>query len=422
MCIRDSWDRNELAEHDPNNQYRQSIQIMQNTNSKKTHSRTLLAEQRHAIRESNVKNMATNENGKSQLRVGVVGCGYWGSKHVRVLSSMPGIEVSVIDRDKNRRDSMMANYPVAHAAEELSDIVGDLDAVVIATSPTTHYSLAHTALSAGLHTLVEKPLTTNVEDGERLVELADEKDLRLMVGHTFEYNAAVWSLKDIIGQEAFGRVRYINSARLNLGLYQPDVDVLWDLAPHDISIINHVLDSSPTSVLAWGLELMGDKADVAYLSMRYEELDVSAKIHVSWLDPMKVRRTTVVGENEMAVYDDMAEERIRIYDKGIKPIDFSSADVGGYPLSYRNGDIVSPFIDFKEPLQLELTNFVDCIWTGETPKTSGRNGLDVVKVLCAAEKSLETGGWVDVESDTAILDLRDRTLPETATSSPVATH
>ncbi len=329
------------------------------------------------------------------LRIGVVGCGYWGSKHVRVLSSISDVDVALIDQDAGRRAQLTESYTVFATVPKLEDVADSLDAVIIATPPTTHYPVAKMALDAGLHVLVEKPMTTDIDDAVHLNRLADERGLCLMVGHTFEYNPAVWSLADTIRTPEFGRVRYINSARLNLGLYQQDTDVLWDLAPHDISIINRILDSRPTSVSAWGLKLMGDKSDVAYLSLRYGDIDVNASIHVSWLDPLKVRRTTVVGENCMAVYDDVSDERLRVFDKGV---DKSTAETSpGHPLHYRNGNIVSPYIDFQEPLMLELNAFVQAIRTGERPAADGSSGLDVVATLCAADASQRIGGgWVDV--------------------------
>ena len=343
-----------------------------------------------------------------KLQVGVIGCGYWGSKHVRVLSSMPDIEVSIIDRDESQRLSIEQSYPVAHSTESFDSVIGLLDAVVLATPPTSHYMLAKKALEAGLHVLVEKPLTTDVDQAAELVRLAGKRGLCLMVGHTFEFNPAVWSLAEAIKDPKFGRVRYINSARLNLGLYQSDVDVLWDLAPHDISILNYILGSRPTSVSAWGLKLMADRSDVAYLSLRYADIDVSANIHVSWLDPMKVRKTTVVGENCMAVYDDIAPERIKIYEKGVKQKGSSSGhESAELPMSYRHGSIVAPFVDFKEPLRLELEAFASAIQTNTTPSADGWNGLDVVAVLCAAELSDDTGQWVDVRYGHDDIDLRE---------------
>ncbi len=349
----------------------------------------------------------SNMDNSNNIRVGIVGCGYWGSKHVRVLSSLPGVEVTLIDRDEGKRKALEPSFPIRASVPELTDVIDDLDALVIATPPTTHYPIAKQALEAGLHCMVEKPFTTTVAHGQELVDLAAAKDLRLMVGHTFEFNAAVWSLKQVIEDPSFGAVRYINSARLNLGLYQPDVDVLWDLAPHDISIMNYVLGASPTHVSAWGLKLMGERPDVAYLNMRYDQIDVSASIHVSWLDPMKVRRTTIVGEDAMVVYDDMnVEERIRVYDKGVKKEGGMSGNGPGIPLSYRHGDIHSPFVDFKEPLGLELGGFVDAIRTGEAPPVTGESGLDVVSVLCAAEESQrQNGQWVPTKP--AVIDLNE---------------
>ena len=342
------------------------------------------------------------------LHVAVIGCGYWGSKHVRVLSGNADVELSLVDRDVARREALAEAYPVRESVGDLGEILGDLDAAVIATPPLGHYPLAKACLEAGVHVLVEKPLTTTVAHANHLIELANERDLTLMVGHTFEFNAAVWALAEAVKSPEFGAVRYINSARLNLGLYQPDVDVLWDLAPHDISIINRILESRPTSVSAWGLELMADKPDVAYLNLKYDDIGVGACIHVSWLDPMKVRRTTVVGEHQMAVYDDMAEERLRVYDKGVDAAQ-SPADPSQIPMSYRHGSIVSPFIDFNEPLALELGHFVDSINNGTKPTVDGVSGREVVSVLCAAQESLADGGsWVTVDYDASIIDLRDR--------------
>jgi len=346
-----------------------------------------------------------------ELHIAVIGCGYWGSKHVRVLAGLPGVTVSLVDRDDERRAALENSYPIRRSVADLDEILGELDAAVIATPPLGHYPLARACLEAGVHTLVEKPLTTSVAHANHLIELADSANLALMVGHTFEFNAAVWKLADVVRDPAFGAVRYIDSARLNLGLYQPDVDVLWDLAPHDISIINHVLDDRPTAVSAWGLNLMADKPDVAYLKLYYGNQDVGASIHVSWLDPMKVRRTTVVGEYQMAVYDDIADERIKVYDKGVQSPP-KPGDQSQIPMSYRHGDIVSPFIDFNEPLGLELSSFTEAIRTGKAPRVDGRSGREVVSVLCAAKDSMATGGWVDVDYDANIIDLR--------TAEPVA--
>jgi predicted dehydrogenase len=317
-------------------------------------------------------------------RVAVVGYGYWGSKHVRVLSSIPDVAVTVVDGHPDRLAEASAQFPNASLASHLDAVMDDIDAVLIATPPGSHAALARQALEAGKHVLVEKPLTTSVEDAEMLVELADERGLQLMVGHTFEYNPAVWKLRDLVQSGALGRVLYIDTARLSLGRYQSDVNVIWDLAPHDISIVSYVLDEMPTTTAVWAHSNLGGRhADVAYLRLEFPRADAQAFVNVSWLSPNKVRRVTVVGEKKMAVYDDMSDnERIRVYDIGvdIESIDDPSSPPE-LPVTYRTGDIVSPFIPFREPLLLQDTHFVECVRTGRTPDTSGRRGLDVVRVL-----------------------------------------
>jgi predicted dehydrogenase len=271
-----------------------------------------------------------------------------------------------------------------------------VDALVIATPPASHADLALRALIAGKHVLVEKPMATTVPDGRRLVEAAQAAGVVLMAGHTFEYNAAVWALRDAVQGGELGAVYYIDSARLNLGLYQSDISVVWDLAPHDISIFNHILGTTPDSVSAWG----GSHAhryleDVAYVRLSYKELDVAAQLHVSWLDPCKVRRVTVVGARQMAVYNDMSsEEKLRIYDKGVssdepspqpRPTGEAMHDI---PVTYRYGGIHSPYLPVQEPLAVQNQHFTDCIAHRRVPDTDGANGLAVVQVLTATDLSL----------------------------------
>lgn len=326
-----------------------------------------------------------------KLRIAVVGCGYWGSKHVRVLSQLSGVEVVLVDIDQRRRESLAQTFPSATSSfGHLEDALEVIDAAVIATKPTTHHTLAAAALEAGVHVLVEKPLATSIPDSLHLIRMAEQRDLVLMTGHTFEYNPAVWKLKEIVSSPEFGDILYIDAARLNLGLYQPDVNVLWDLAPHDISIINFLLERLPTEVCAWGSRHADLHEDVGYLQLRYGATSLTANVHVSWLDPCKVRRITVVGTHQMAVYDDVAtDDRIRVYDKGLE------RGMGGamheQPLSYRIGDITSPFIDFREPLQIEAEQFVDAIRENTQPQSDGWSGLEVVRVLVAADQSLRSG-------------------------------
>lgn len=322
-------------------------------------------------------------------RVAVVGYGYWGSKHVRVLSSTPGVDVSVVDAHAGRLTEAAANYPAARLAARLDDVLDDVDAVVIATPPGSHAALAQYALEAGKHVLVEKPLTTSVADAERLVATAARRKVHLMVGHTFEYNPAVWKLRDLVRSGILGRILHIDTARLSLGRYQSDVNVIWDLAPHDISIVSFILDETPSVTAVWAHSNIDNQhPDVAYLRLNFDESQTAAFINVSWLHPDKVRRVTVVGEKMMAVYDDMSDnERIRLYDIGVDVEAINSpSDAHGMPVSYRTGDIISPYIPFNEPLLVQDQHFVDCIRTGERPRTPGERGLEIVRILAATDE------------------------------------
>jgi predicted dehydrogenase len=329
----------------------------------------------------------------TQLRVGVVGAGYWGSKHVRVLCTSQAVSsVAAIDSREERLRLLARSFPALRTFRRLEEALDEVDALVVATPPTTHHSVALQALAAGKHVLVEKPLATSVAAAQDLVEAADAAGVVLMVGHTFEYNAAVWKLRDLVRSGDLGHVYYIDTGRLNLGLYQTDVNVIWDLAPHDVSIINLLLGRAPTAVQAWASRHAHHRfEDVAYLRLVYDGLDVQANIHVSWLDPCKVRRVTVVGSRKMAVYNDLAaEERIRIHDKGVL-CPFDAQDLTQPPTSYRYGDITVPFVPAEEPLSVEDEHFVDCALSGATPRTDGRNGLAVVRVLECAQESLRVG-------------------------------
>lgn len=338
------------------------------------------------------------------MRCGIIGCGYWGSKHVRVLAGIPGVEVIAIDSSPQRRQAIETTFgQVVRTANRFSDVVAELDAVVIATPPETHFKLAAEAILSGKHVLVEKPLTTSTTDARKLIEMADAAGVTLMTGHTFMYNPAVTKLREIVQSGELGTDYHIDTARLNLGLYQQNVDVIWDLAPHDISILNYVLGQSPTSVRAWGGRYAHRTChDVAYLQLDYGH--VGAQVHVSWLEPRKVRRVTVVGSNKMAVYNDLADdERLRIYDKGVIPQD--SEQLHSVPTSYRNGGIVSPFVPFEEPLLREDREFVSCVLDGARPTADGESGLSVVQVLEAASEALATGATIELETP---IDLTER--------------
>ncbi len=332
-----------------------------------------------------------------RLRIGVVGCGYWGSKHVRVLSSRRDVrEVVIVDPNRRRCEAILSAFPGVRVLADLESALPHVDALVIATPPCTHTALAAKALRCGKHVLVEKPLATSLAEACSLVEEARRSGTILMVGHTFEFNPAVCELKQRLMEGELGQVYYIHSARLNLGVYRSDVNVVWDLAVHDISIINYLLGAIPASVAAWGsANARAGTEDLAYLRLEYPDQGVTGYVHVSWLDPNKVRKVTVVGSKRMAVYDDMHEEHLRIFDRGVDGGNHGTASFDP-PMSYRYGDIVSPYIRFEEPLVLEVQHFIDCIRDGTVPRTDGRCGLAVTAVLEAADRALATGRTVEV--------------------------
>jgi predicted dehydrogenase len=329
------------------------------------------------------------------MRVAIAGCGYWGAKHARILQSLPDID-HVILVDPNERKcaelSKMFSLRYFPALDGALDLV---DAVVVATPPTTHLEVASQAIRAHKHALVEKPLTTSVRGAHHLIAEAEAAGVVLMVGHTFEYNAAVRALREIIQRDELGNLHYIDTARLNLGLYQSDVNVIWDLAPHDVSIINFLLGIPPTTIQAWASNhAHASLEDVAYIRLEYEDIRAAAHIHVSWLDPCKVRRVTVVGSHKMAVYNDLLDEqRVRIYNKGVVTLDQldGQRDLVGVPMSYRYGDITAPFIDFQEPLMIQDAHFLECCMLGKQPLTDGEDGLAVVRILEACSLSLRDG-------------------------------
>lgn len=337
------------------------------------------------------------------LAIAVVGCGYWGSKHVRVLSTLPEVaRVIVVDPNPKVRDAIVAAFPGVEGASELRNVLANVHAVIVATPPRNHAEVALQALRAGKHVLIEKPITATLAEARLLVAEAMERGTVLMAGHTFEFNPAVRELRRRMDEGELGTIHYIHSARLNLGLYRSDVNVVWDLAPHDISIMNYLLRSTPTMVGAWGSShACGDVKDLAYIRLEYGQRGVMGYAHVSWLDPRKVRRVTVVGSRKMAVYDDLAEERLRIFDCGVEGNGHDGA--GGpapfeRPVSYRYGDIVSPHIHFEEPLALEDRHFVECIRKRTAPSSDGHSGMAVVAVLEAIDRALATGRDLPVDS------------------------
>jgi predicted dehydrogenase len=333
------------------------------------------------------------------LRIGVAGIGYWGSKHVRTMRSISSVsQVAVIDPSQERTAKLRHAFPEVDTYPDLESALPSIDALVVATPPSTHAPLACAAMEAGKHVLVEKPFATRLEDAHRMMQVAQEHGVALMVGHTFEYHSAVWALREMVARGELGDLYYLDTSRLNLGLYQHDVNVLFDLAPHDISILNYVLGSTPTSVECWGSRHAHRRLeDIAYLRVCYDQPHVEANVHVSWLDPCKVRRMTVVGSSKMVVFDDLeGEERIRVHNKSVSQPD-ESADLTMPPMSYRYGEVVAPYLVVNEPLLVEDEHFVDCVLTGMRPLTDGANGLAVVEVLEAAQLSMKEHREVFIE-------------------------
>jgi predicted dehydrogenase len=326
----------------------------------------------------------------NKIRVGVIGCGYWGPNLIRNFNEIPASEVvAVADLREERLKSIQnANHGIV-TTQNYKDLFNmNLDAVIIATPPATHFPLAKEAMEHRLNVMVEKPITTCVRDAEELVALADKKGLVLMVGHTFTFNSAVHALKKLIDDGEVGDIYYIDSARLSLGLFQRDMNVMWDLAPHDISILNYILGTSPISVEAYGMDcVFKGIQDVAYMNLVYPN-NVLAHIHVSWLDPCKVRRVTVVGSKKMVVYNDVeALEKIKIYDKGVEKPEYTNT-FADFQCSYHYGDLRIPNIKLVEPLRQECQHFIDCINNHKKPSSSGEEGLKVVRILEAAQNSL----------------------------------
>jgi predicted dehydrogenase len=327
--------------------------------------------------------------------IAVVGCGYWGPNLLRNFHSISDCAVKwVCDRDPKRLAHMKNLYPSVGTTKEFDRIVEDkeVDAVVVATPVHLHHDLAKKSLEAGKHTFVEKPMTQTSEQGNELVMLAAKKKLTLMVGHTFIYSAPVRRIKEIILDGDIGEVQYISSRRLNLGLFQKDINVAWDLAPHDIAIILHLLGKSPISVNCQGkAHIHKGIEDVTNMSLNFENGGF-ATIQSSWLDPNKVREMVIVGSKRMIVYNDNEPlEKIKIYDKRVEtPPHYDT--FAEFQYSYHYGDMYAPYIKQVEPLKVECQHFLDCIRTATVPETSGLDGLRVIQILEASSRSLESGG------------------------------
>lgn len=303
---------------------------------------------------------------------------------------------AIVDKNPQRLQKSSERYSgikVFDSYHQLFDL--DLDAVVIATPPATHYAIAKDCIEHGLHVLVEKPLTLNSPDGEDLIQLAASQNVVLMVGHVYEYNPAVRYIKNLIDRGELGDIYYIDSVRASLGLFQPDLNVMWDLAPHDLSIVMHLLGGFPESVSASGGSYVLNNIgihDLAYMHLNFPNGTI-ANIRVSWLDPDKTRRITIVGSKKMLIFDDVALEKIKVFDKGVD-IHLDTDNYGTFQAFYRYGDATIPHIKWQEPLRTECEHFVECILEGKQPLSDGHNGLRVVKLLEASDRSIQSGGNV----------------------------
>ncbi len=331
----------------------------------------------------------------TDLRIGAIGAGYWGPNLIRNFVEIPGAEmVAIADLQQDQIDRMRERFPqVGRSTTDYRDLFDmDLDAVVIATPPATHCEIASDCLRNGLHVLVEKPITLNSEDAKDLIRIAAENDRVLMVGHTFEFNPAVRALKAMIDDGEIGDIYYIDAVRASLGLFQTKANVVWDLAPHDISIIRYLTGEEPISVSSRGQACVQEGIeDVAYTTMTFPN-NVLAHLRTSWLDPSKTRRITVVGSKKMVIYDDVEPlEKLKVYDKGVKAIRRTDT-FGEFSFAYHYGDVIIPYVRFEEPLRVQIGHFLECIREGKQPQTDGYNGLRVVQIVEAAQRSLQNGG------------------------------
>lgn len=334
---------------------------------------------------------------RKKISVAVVGCGYWGPNLMRNFCENVQCQLAwLVDLDKTRLDRYASRYPQVKTATRLQDALADpaLDAVAIATPISTHYPLVKQCLNAGKHVLVEKPMAQTAAECGELIELARKQKVTLMVDHTFIYTGAVRKIKELIDTDVLGDLYYFDSVRVNLGLFQHDVNVIWDLAPHDISIMDFVLNKRPTHVAAHGAcHLPGSNIEnIAYLTLKFQDGTI-AHFHVNWLAPAKIRRIIIGGSKKMLVYDDLdPDEKIKIYDRGVELQEPKDTVSRKLLTSYRTGDLHVPKVDRTEALSTEIDHFTECIHTGRKPESDGEAGMRIVNILVAAQKSLVQNG------------------------------
>ena len=332
-------------------------------------------------------------NAVNIVNFGVIGYGYWGPNVVRNLASLEESKVlAIAEISAAARERAQKAYPGIKVTADASEVIAatDIDAIAVVSPVWTHYELTKAALEHGKHVFVEKPFTSNTAQAEELIELAQRKNLKIMVDHTFLFTGAVRKINQLLDEGALGKLYYYDSTRVNLGLFQHDINVLWDLAPHDLSIMDHLLKGSPEAVVATGQGHLNGHEDVAYMTLYFPE-NVIAHINVNWLSPVKVRTTLIGGEKRMLVWNDLeADEKVKVYDKGVN----ITSREGMYELlvSYRSGDMWAPQLEQVEALRHELSYFVDCISNGHEPFNNGCAGLRVVQMLEAASESLSKKG------------------------------
>ncbi len=330
------------------------------------------------------------------IKIGIVGCGYWGPNLIRNFVSCPDTDLLwSCDKDQDRLEKVMAPYPGVDRTVDINEILADdrVDAVAIATPVHTHFPIAKACLESGKHVLLEKPLASSVEQGETLVKLAKEKGLQLMCDHTFCYTGAVRKMKEIIDSGALGELLYFDSVRINLGLFQQDINVIWDLAPHDLSIIDFLINEKPVSVSAHGVSHAGNGLEnIAYLTLGYDNNFIS-HFHLNWLSPVKIRKTIIGGSEKMLVWNDLEPaEKIKIYDKGITITPGDKEEQRRLMVSYRSGDMYAPEVGHVEALSLMVKEFADCIEQKRPALTDGEAGLRVLRILEAADRSIKAEG------------------------------
>ncbi|MBI5644313.1 MAG: Gfo/Idh/MocA family oxidoreductase [Deltaproteobacteria bacterium] len=327
------------------------------------------------------------------LRIGVIGYGYWGPNIVRNFSVIDGASVvAVCDKNPISLERVKKNHPDMSVTPDSREITSspDIDIVTVITPVSTHYELAREALLNGKHVFVEKPFTASAAEAEELIEIAEKKNLKIMVDHTFLFTSAVKKIKQIIDEDVLGDLYYYDSTRVNLGLFQHDINVIWDLAPHDFSIMDYLIRHKPLAVAATGRAHINSKEDIAYI-MVYFTNNIIAHINVNWLSPVKLRTTLIGGEKKMLVWNDVdADEKIKIYDRGVEIT--SSEGIYNLLVNYRSGDMWAPKVDQSEALRLETQYFVNCIQKNETPFNDGMAGLRIVKMLEACDESLKNNG------------------------------